>query len=251
MSMEKKKVKADIRGRAMAWLFLLCALLAVLLGLTLRPAFYSSYWGDDPKAWLANPKAPAILGYVSYEDVDRLFEAIPRALNGDLDALRLRVWEEQDGGRPIFNEREIAHMADVAHLYHLAKIVLAVTSLALAGLALWSWRRVRRGASLASLAKGALLGVLDVFALMGVLALWALIDFRSIFWAFHHLAFTNDLWLLDPNTDLLIQMMPQGFFEQVARQIVLYWAGCATLWCACWGTALYHEKKKTGQGNFN
>jgi len=237
MDRAKKRVKADVRGRAMAWLFLVCALLASLLLLTLRAEFYSEYWRNPTDVPLR----------IASEDMGRLFEAIPRALNGDLDALRLRVHDLEGREGPAFSEREIAHMADVTHLYHLAKVVLAVSALALMGLALWSWRNGR----LAAIAKGALLGTLDVFVLIGAVALWAMIDFRSAFWAFHHIAFTNDLWLLNPETDLLIQMMPQGFFEQAAARLGLYWALCAAAWCAGWGIALYHRKKKTEQGSFD
>ena len=207
--MRKKRVKADIRGRAMAWLFLLCALLGCLLAITLRAAHYRDYWQGAPPV------------------EDLLFESIPRALNGDLRALRP------------FSEREIAHMADVAGLYRLAKIVLGVGAGILLALAIWARCKPCR---LRSAAKGALLGVLDVFVLMGAVALWAVIDFRSVFWAFHHVAFTNDLWLLDPN-DLLIQMMPQAFFEHTVRLIALWWAGCAAVWCVCWGIVWKSSKK--------
>ena len=232
--MAKRKVKADIRGRAMAWLFLVCALLGCLLGLTLRPGFYASYWGTN-YMWHV---------HISDEDADRFFEAIPRALNGDLDALRLNMHdllaEQEDLA---FNEREIAHMADVAHLYSLAKIVFVAAALVLTGMALWSWRSMRKDGSLAGIAKGALLGVLDAVALIGAVALWAVIDFRSAFWAFHHIAFTNDLWLLDSN-DILIQMMPQSFFEWAAMMIGLYWLGCVAVWCACWGVVLKKTREK-------
>ncbi|MCL2545103.1 MAG: TIGR01906 family membrane protein [Clostridia bacterium] len=204
------------------------------MALTLRAGFYSGFWHDPPE-WALR---------VASEDADELFEAIPRALNGDLDALRLRVRGLDGREVAAFNEREIAHMADVAELYRLAKIVLCVSAALFLTLALWIWQRGRRTPNKAGIAKGALWGVLDVLLLAGAVALWALIDFRSAFWAFHHIAFTNDLWLLDPNTDLLIQMMPQEFFEWTVMAIGLLWATCAVAWCIGWGIVLRRTKSK-------
>lgn len=65
---------------------------------------------------------------------------------------------------------------------------------------------------------------------MGILALWGLIHFDSLFYAFHLVAFRNDLWLLDPTRDLLIQLMPTPFFMDYARTILIAFAcGLAVL----------------------
>lgn len=53
-----------------------------------------------------------------------------------------------------------------------------------------------------------------------VFGVWGLADFESLFLAFHHAAFSNDLWILDPNQDLLIQMMPYEFFVDYMVYIV-------------------------------
>ncbi len=56
---------------------------------------------------------------------------------------------------------------------------------------------------------------------LGAFAVWAAVDFSSAFTAFHEALFTNDLWLLDYDTDLMIRMLPQGFFEDIALRIVV------------------------------
>ena len=48
--------------------------------------------------------------------------------------------------------------------------------------------------------------------LTAVLVLWAVADFDGLFLTFHRLAFRNDLWLLNPRTDLLIRLMPEDLF---------------------------------------
>ena len=51
----------------------------------------------------------------------------------------------------------------------------------------------------------------------------ACIDFNSLFVLFHQVAFRNDLWLLDPQTDLLIRLMPIEFFISYAAIIGGLW----------------------------
>jgi integral membrane protein (TIGR01906 family) len=44
------------------------------------------------------------------------------------------------------------------------------------------------------------------------------VDFTEAFIKFHELAFSNDLWMLDPRTDYLVAIFPEGFwFDAVIR----------------------------------
>jgi integral membrane protein (TIGR01906 family) len=48
------------------------------------------------------------------------------------------------------------------------------------------------------------------------------LDF-TLFWdLFHRLTFDNYLWLLDPRTDILIQMVPEQFFYNTVMRIIMY-----------------------------
>ncbi|HSN67432.1 MAG TPA: DUF1461 domain-containing protein, partial [Fusibacter sp.] len=53
---------------------------------------------------------------------------------------------------------------------------------------------------------------------LGTLIALYFIDFDWAFRKFHEIFFTNDLWLLDPKTDRLIQMMPLEFFIDFTKQ---------------------------------
>jgi integral membrane protein (TIGR01906 family) len=78
-------------------------------------------------------------------------------------------------------------------------------------------------------------GAVVTIVLLGSVMLWALIDFNSIFYFFHILSFSNDLWLLDPATDYLIMMFPSGFFFDAAILIVATIIAAATLiWLAAY-----------------
>ena len=56
---------------------------------------------------------------------------------------------------------------------------------------------------------------------LGAFAGWAAVDFDSAFNFFHEMLFTNDLWLLDPRTDLLIRICPQSMFMNMGLRIGL------------------------------
>ncbi|MGN0754958.1 MAG: TIGR01906 family membrane protein [Aristaeellaceae bacterium] len=127
------------------------------------------------------------------------------------------VYSVRDAEIVAFNTREQAHMADVQGLFRLAKWVLVLGGMALPLLGL-SLRRMGRG-----LLRGIRKGLIVILALVGIVAIWAAVDFNRLFILFHRIAFTNDLWLLDPRTDLLIRLMPIEFFISYAALIGGLW----------------------------
>ena len=50
------------------------------------------------------------------------------------------------------------------------------------------------------------------------------VDFDAFWTAFHHVAFRNDLWLLNPSTDLMINLFPAAFFSKLVFRIVMMFA---------------------------
>ncbi len=120
----------------------------------------------------------------------------------------------EKGGREytVFQEHEILHMKDVKGLFLLERRVLLFASvgLVITGLVLIRCR----------LGRPALQGIRDggalVLCLLLVLTLMALFDFETFFTGFHRLFFTNNLWILNPRTDMLIRLMPETFFTAYA-----------------------------------
>lgn len=86
---------------------------------------------------------------------------------------------------------------------------------------------------------GAACGV-AALALPAYAAIFALraAGFDALFRGLHELLFTNDLWLLDPATDVLIRMMPQPLFERAALDVLARAAAGFALGAAM-GTAVY------------
>jgi len=61
-----------------------------------------------------------------------------------------------------------------------------------------------------------------VIAAAAVIAVAAAIDFNRCFVIFHKLFFDNDLWLLDPEKDMIINILVEPFFADMALKIAGY-----------------------------
>ncbi len=119
--------------------------------------------------------------------------------------------------REFFNDREKAHMEDVQELFigglWIRRIAVLVAMLAIGTLICVraDWKRLLPKTFLISLA---VIG--GVTAGAGLLFMS---NFNKYFTIFHEIFFDNDLWLLDPDTDLLIRMLPEGFFLDMVIRI--------------------------------
>ena len=143
--------------------------------------------------------ARAIVDYFRTGDGDELLD-IRVAVDGEEEAL--------------YNQREILHMRDVKDLFRLTFRVQEIAFVYLVAyvVAVFLWSRER---ALRQLANQAILGGALTVALLGAGAIGVLFGFDSLFEQFHLLSFSNDFWRLDPATDRLIQMFPQGFWFDV------------------------------------
>lgn len=113
--------------------------------------------------------------------------------------------------RPLYNERELLHMADVKALI-LGMLLLQKLNIAIVLGVCGGALLLLKDRGLAFAAKGLFWGAVATVAVIALGGIGSLLDFRSLFIFFHHLSFSNDLWLLDPRTDYLLMMFPEGFF---------------------------------------
>ena len=60
----------------------------------------------------------------------------------------------------------------------------------------------------------------------GILAYLMTRNFNKYFVIFHEIFFDNDLWQFNPETDLMIRMLPEGLFADFAARIGIF-AGAA------------------------
>ena len=136
--------------------------------------------------------------------------SLAQYLSGDAGALQ--------PGDP-FNEREMAHMADCYSLFELLRkvrsrlIPWAIVLILGGAYVLRDRRRIRLCAWLAPLI---------LLLPLGAFALYAALNFDAVFTLFHEVLFSNDLWLLDPQTDLLIRICPESMFMDMGMRIAAY-----------------------------
>lgn len=149
---------------------------------------------------------------------------------GTLDTPQTEV-EKFDASAAAYSEKELTHLADVKNLLdglgwlrYLALVLCVCFALCL----YFIFRRGKRfevedersAWEARTLWPGALIGALAAFALVLSVAVWGLVNFDGLFITMHKLLFSNDFWLLNPNIDLLIQLMPEKMFVQLGASVV-------------------------------
>ena len=118
---------------------------------------------------------------------------------------------------PHFNEREILHMDDVQKLFDLERMIKYITIITSFLIILYFIKKEQ----ILTLGKTLFYGLFSNYIVLSVLGILLLLDFNKYFTYFHLIFFTNELWLLDPATDLMIQMLPEEFFFGMAKKIGL------------------------------
>ena len=141
-----------------------------------------------------------------YESIDVLLDY----LEGHREDIVLTVMVEGEI-REVFNERETLHMADVLTLYEGVKVLKYVClGMAIFLLAfLYYDNKHELGEAMAVAYQK--MAILFTFILCALLIL-AYSDFDSFWTTFHEIFFDNDLWLLNPNTSIMINMLPDTVF---------------------------------------
>ena len=129
--------------------------------------------------------------------------------------------------RPLFNEREIAHMQDVQALvqfFFRVQIVAAVVVLVRLGL---TFAADRSGVALG---REMLISVALMLVAIAVVGALAVTNFDAFWTLFHQIAFRNGDWQFDPNRDYLIMLFPEPFwFAGTIRFVTLIAAQTAAV----------------------
>ncbi|MEF9933990.1 MAG: TIGR01906 family membrane protein [Clostridium sp.] len=146
-----------------------------------------------------------------------------------------------------FERKEIIHMKDVLHLFNIGKIAFVV-GIVILGLSLYMLHKtyLRGREYILSIIKSYYIFSMGI---IGFLILCAL-NFSESFIVFHELLFTNDYWLLNPNTSIIINIMPESFFlSHTINIFVLFITISITLTIALF-IMLYLFNKKLKEDNY-
>jgi len=195
---------------AAKWVFILCLpvlLLTASIGCAVNSSWLYRYGFDKYDVGSVTD--------LTDEELEKVADELIGYFNSGEEYINLTV--TKNGG--LFSEKELSHLKDVKNLIRLDYWVLIGTliyALGYTGVCLfWHKRRYWR-----RLAWGVVGGGSVTLAVMLALWLGALLDFDRLFLKFHLISFSNDFWQLDPTSDYLIMLFPQGFWYD------------ATLFCA-------------------
>jgi len=211
---------------AVKWALAVLAAVCVFIILTVSAVQWVAFDLDFYWNMYYDQHTPERVG-MSQDDLSRVTAEMLDYLNDVPGASFQDITATIDGEeRPVFNEREITHMVDVKRLYSMVRFarglswVVATACIVL--LLIWMRTGAFTRLSAAYLITGAVL-------IAGGLLIWLLTrnNFAAFWDRFHRIFFTNDLWILDPRTDLLIRMVPEEFFSTLVRRIGFALAGMA------------------------
>mgnify|MGYP003313164905 CR=1 FL=1 len=196
---------------------LLSILAALLMSIgLLAAAIYIPATADWAVRPLMTHYAPPEDTGLPAEEYAPVVSMITRYLQGDEIPFQ-HVFSVDGAEYAAFNQKEQQHMADVQELFALCQALTSIPLTLCASLILL------QKANLTLLFKWFRRTLIAILAAVTLIIIAACIDFDSLFVLFHKVAFTNDLWLLDPRTDLLIRLMPIEFFVSYAAIIGGLW----------------------------
>lgn len=216
-------------------LFALCLLVVLLVNafdycIYYRTDFYEETFDKYGVPSYASMEMPEVL---------RVSDYLINYLKGKEETLTTFRAVVNGEERLFYSEREILHMEDVKTLFLIGiwvrRICIGGAAIALA--VLWLTHRhfkqrlpvdsaishssdSRTGLFILRTLARCMIGTFLAFAAAaGILAAVIASNFNKAFIAFHHLFFSNDLWLLDPEKDWLIRLLPERFFLDMAVDI--------------------------------
>jgi integral membrane protein (TIGR01906 family) len=194
--------------------FLLGALLSFLLHFAYNPSFY---------VWCMRGAGVFGEGLIDEESAADAMNHMTSYLSGNAYEITVSPIYVNGAEWNFPNEHEAEHFIDVARLFRLAervRVVCLTVFLITAAIGIIYYIKNRNAAGIGL---GIAWGGFTLIAIVGIIAALASIDFYSLFYKFHQLFFTNDLWLMNPAADIIIVLMPTAFFIRFAGILALIW----------------------------
>ena len=231
---------STITHKAAAFICGLC-LLFILLTTSLQAV---CYWIPD---WWRNEYAkydtPSnVRGEMSLDDAVHVTEDMLEYCIGRLDTLDDTEATIDGVTAPFFTDREKAHLADCRELFLKGIRARVIACLILAAFVIFIYVHNGKQKTPVLLVEGYLRSLGFVAVMAAVIAILCVIDFTQVFTVFHHIFFDNDLWILYPDRDNLINIMQEDVFSDAAMWIAGIWLAAAALFAAASAIILRRDK---------
>lgn len=146
------------------------------------------------------------------------FEVKPKIIDAEFEKVIDYVNDDsKEINSNFFNKKEKTHLKDVKEIFSFIKnqiIMYFVLVIMIISYLIYTKQKKE-------LIKGLKLSFYFSAGIVGVLITSILINFQQTFILMHKLIFTNKLWLMNYQTDLLIRMMPNQLFFDLGLKMII------------------------------
>lgn len=146
----------------------------------------------------------------TFNELEEIHQRMLLYLQGKTDTPQIEM-----KGKPLYRQRELSHLEDVRVLFARGFALYYIFAAGSAGMAvLYFLKRGKIPFRICLLVSGLMWG-----ALLAAFFLIIRFDFMKGFDAFHNIFFAEGTWLFDENTEVLVRIYEESFFQQMALGI--------------------------------
>ena len=153
---------------------------------------------------------------ISKQDINKIAYELMDYLRGHRVFLDTKI-QINGSLKELYSLTAKIHMSDVKNIFitniHLASYCFLISNMILI---IYSYKN-----KLNIILKSYIKTVIIFFIMLFSILIYALFDFSSFFELFHKMIFTNDFYLLNPNVDYIILMLPEKLFAFVGLKVFL------------------------------
>ena len=215
----KKIHESETTHKICAFICGLCLLFILLTTSVQAVCFWIPNWWRNEYAKYDTPSH--VNGEMSLDDAVHVTEDMLNYCIGKIDTLDDTEATIDGVTAPFFTDREKSHLADCRELFMAGMRARVIAVFILIVFTIYIYMHNGRDKTLLLMARGYLYSFAAVIMLAVCIAILAMIDFTFVFTEFHHIFFDNDLWILYPDRDNLINIMQEQVFADAA-----VWIGC-------------------------
>lgn len=237
----KNIYESGITHNIVAFVCGLCLLLILLITATQALCYWVPDWWRNEYARYDTPSN--VRGEMSLDDAVHVTEDMLEYCIGRLDTLDDTEATIDGVTAPFFTEREKAHLADCRELFLKGIKARVIACLLLAAFVIFIYVHNGKQKTSVLLAEGYLRSLGFVAVLAVIIAILCIIDFTRVFTVFHHIFFDNDLWILYPDRDNLINIMQEDVFSDAAMWIAGIWLAADAVFAAASAAVIRNSRK--------